>query len=148
MAKDVFEEIPVDIRPTSVDILVTLSTESVAVRRQRAEELVALFDQRCAALRATLERDAAVHRFLVQERDNAILVQRLQEGIVVRVVCQRCKGSGFRPSDVLSGQLNRKSAFETIGEPVKRLEPIEAPEAERCEECGGKRWVLMERYCG
>lgn len=141
-------DVTVDLRPVVVDKLVTLPAEAITQRLQRAEELVAHFDRRCADLRAALETAQVTYRFLVQERDNAILVQKLQAGIVVRVVCPSCKGSGLKPSDVLSGQVHRKSAFESVGETVRHIEPSEMPETERCTECGGKRWVLMDRFCG
>jgi hypothetical protein len=141
-------EMVVDLRPLAVDKLVTLPAEAVVQRRQRAEELVAHFEQRCADLRVRLEEAQTLYRFLVQERDNAVLALRLQANEVVRVICPTCKGSGLKPTDVLAGQIHRKSAFETVGEPVRRIEPSDVPETERCSACGGKRWVLMDRFCG
>ena len=135
------------IRPASVDLLVNTSPESVASRRVTLEAHLATYNAKCEQLRTTLDAAETTRKFLQQEHDNVVLVQQLQSGELVRVICAACKGSGLKPTDVTSGQLHRKSAFETVGEAVVPIRsPLEVDPKDRCPACEGKRYQLMERY--
>lgn len=138
----------IDVRPISVDILVTQVEDQVAQRRVRIEGHLKTYGEQCDRLRASLQAAESMFKFLQQEHANVVLVQRLQAGDVVRVVCTGCQGTGLKPTDVTSGQIHRKSAFETVGDTqrVKVLTPMEADPKDRCTVCEGKRYQLMERY--
>ena len=138
----------IDVRPVPVDLLVTQTPVLVLDRRARIEGHLTTYRVRCERLQGELKIAEGVYKFLQQEYANVILVQRLQAGDVVRVVCTGCQGTGLKPTDVTSGQIHRKSAFETVGDTqrVKTLTPMEADPKDRCTVCEGKRYQLMERY--
>lgn len=137
----------IGVRPASVDILVTVPAEDIASRRVTLETQLGVYNEKCTQLRTALTAAETTQRCLQQEYDNVILVQQLQSGELVRVICPVCKGSGLKPTDVTSGQLSRKSAFETVGETVTQIKsPLEVNAKDRCPACEGKRYQLMERY--
>jgi len=137
----------IGIRPSSVDLLVTTTVESVASRREQVELWLARYEARCKELQKNLTEAETTRNFLRLEHERVILVQRLQDGDVVRVVCTVCKGTGLKPTDVSSGQIHRKSAFESIGDAVL-TRPTEIEAKDRCLGCEGRRYQLMERYRG
>jgi Zn finger protein HypA/HybF involved in hydrogenase expression len=136
------------VRPTSVDLLVTLPEADIASRRTILEVQLANYNTKCEELKTVLAAAETTRQCLQQEYDNVLLVQQLQSGEIVRVICPACKGSGLKPTDVTSGQLHRKSAFEGVGETVNPMRPREVDPKDRCPACEGKRYQLMERYRG
>ena len=135
------------IRPASVDMLVTMPVEDIALRRVTLETHLVTYNEKCTQLRTALEAAETTRVCLQQEHDNVILVQQLQSGELVRVVCAACKGSGLKPTDVTGGRLHRQSAFETVGVTVTAIKsPLEVNPKDWCPACEGKRYQLMERY--
>jgi len=135
------------VRPASVDILVTVPPADVASRRAIIEKHLVTYNEKCEQLRTALTDAEKTQHFLQQEHINVILVQQLQSGEIVRVVCPVCKGGGLKATDVTSGQLHRKSAFENVGETVVPMQSsLEVDPKDRCPACEGRRYQLMERY--
>lgn len=135
-----------NVRPIAIDKLVQFQPGALASRLAQVETHLQEYAARCATLRDELSNSERVCEFLEKERDAVILAQKLQEGNIVRVVCPQCQGSGMKPHDMTSGQLSRKTAFESVGSssPV----PTEIDPADQCASCQGHKWILMDRYRG
>jgi hypothetical protein len=138
----------IDIRPLNLDRLVQLNEAALASRKARIDALLVEFEERCAVLKEELDARENITRFLRKEQAAAILADRLQREEIVRVKCPKCQGSGMKPTDTTGGQLHKKSAFESVGQTVSPTKKEEIAPADRCTECDGKKWVLMERFRG
>lgn len=140
-------DIEVDIRTVPVDRLATFEEAALQSRRTRLEYLLAQYAERVESTQKALDAEQKLYAFLQREHNHVVLAQRLAKGDVVRVVCPACKGSGMKAADVLSGQIstNRGSAFEGVGGPVGAPQ---IDERNRCPECKGQRWQIMDRFKG
>lgn len=135
----------IDVRPVPVDKLVGFSASELASRHKRLIELREEFQARLAMLKTELEEVEKISTFIQTEYDHVVLAERLLKEDVVRVVCPSCKGSGMRPANVLGGQIHKGGAFESVGKPVSASV---VDERNRCQECQGQRWIIMDRFKG
>lgn len=138
----------IDIRPVLVDKLVAFTDQALEQRMARIVVLREEYQQRVVEQKEALERSERIFRFIEEEGEKAKLAQALKCGDVVRVVCPTCNGSGLKPVDATSGRIQRKSAFETIGKEPTQANPADIDPTERCVDCEGKRWILMDRFKG
>lgn len=138
----------IDVRPVGIDKLVKLPQASLASRAERIATLLTEYEEKCSVLKVQLEESQRITRFLHQEKDAVELAGRLQREEIVRVVCPTCKGSGMKPTETTGGQLHKKTAFETIGSTKAPTKEPEIAPADRCTDCDGKKWTLMERFKG
>jgi DnaJ-class molecular chaperone len=137
-----------DIRHVPVDKLTTLQDRALAGRRGRLVELLAEYKTLVETLQSDLEEAQKNYAFLQTEHENVVLAEKLASGLLVRVKCPACNGTGMKPANVISGQVSKGSAFESTGKaPVTPTTPV-IDEINRCTECKGQRWVIMERFRG
>lgn len=137
----------IDIRHVPVDKLAASADASLSAREARLVALREEYEVRITQLREALEEAERIADFLQREYDNVLLAQKLARGDVVRVVCPVCKGTGMRPSNVAGGQISKGTAFESVGASKTTQAPV-IDEHNRCRECSGQRWVIMERFKG
>jgi hypothetical protein len=137
-----------DVRPVVVDKLVEFTDQALAQRVERLVVLCKRYEERVASQEEALAQSRQLFRFVQDEQEKAKLAQALKCGDIVRVVCPSCQGSGLKPIDATSGRVQRKSAFETIGSETKPESSTDIDPAERCKECQGKKFVLMDRFKG
>jgi DnaJ-class molecular chaperone len=136
-----------DIRHVSVDKLASFEMTALVARRERLAELLVEYQEKVVTLQTELEEAQKTVAFLQAEFDNAELAEKLARGDVVRVVCPDCRGTGMKPANVISGQVSKGSAFESTGKPASTATPV-IDEHNRCSNCKGQRWVIMERFKG
>jgi hypothetical protein len=141
------DEYEIDIRPMVVDKLVNFTDHALSKRLARIHDLLEEYQVYIEDFSSQLEKCQQIFSFLEDEQSKGKLAQSLKRGDVVRVVCPSCKGSGLKPIDATSGRITRRSAFEAVGA-NKKLQPSEIDPSERCTECQGKRWILMDRFKG
>lgn len=134
-----------DIRHVPIDKLTVFTTDARVARRERLVELCAESQENLMALQDALNQAQKDVEFVQSEYDNVVLAEKLACGDVVRVMCPTCRGTGMKPANVISGQVSKGSAFESVGKPPTA--PV-IDEQNRCTECKGQRWVIMERFKG
>ena len=134
-----------NIRHVAVDKLTTFTNDALTKRRERLEELRVESRAEFTTLQDALTHAKENVEFIQSEYDNVLLAERLARGDVVRVMCPACTGTGMKPANVISGQVSKGSAFESVGKPPTA--PV-IDEQNRCTECKGQRWVIMERFRG
>jgi molybdopterin converting factor small subunit len=135
-----------DVRPIPIDKLATFSAKALEDRHLRIEELCEEYGQRVERLQADLTEAQRVLNYLLKEKENVDLAQKLARGDVVRVVCPTCTGTGMKPADVMSGHVVKTgSAFEQTSRPTAA--PV-IDERNRCTDCKGARWKIMDRFKG
>lgn len=135
----------IDIRPVPVDRLVTFDRGALVSRRDRLIALREEFQQRITSALTELAELETIMHLVESEYDSVVLAERLLNEDIVRVICPTCKGTGMRPSDVLSGQVRHGSAFEATGK--ANVAPV-IDERSRCKDCQGLRWIIMDRFRG
>jgi Zn finger protein HypA/HybF involved in hydrogenase expression len=138
--------VDIDIRPVAVDQLVQWEVSDLVGRRTRLEDLQTQFQTKVVALQEHLEEVQRIFSFIQAELKQVELAIRLVNEDIVRVICPTCKGTGMKPSDALSGQISKGSAFESVGKP--NVASTFIAEHLRCTSCKGQRWTIMERYKG
>lgn len=137
------EKKDIDVKPVVLDKLVKEFTPKAIVQRiDRIENLLKEFNNNKEDLTERLDHVNKVLSFLTKEYDNVLLAQKLQDGVLVRVVCPACDGSGLKPTDVTDGRVTY-TAFETLKSSTVDIRP----EA-KCSKCSGNRWIIMTRFCG
>lgn len=138
----------IDIRPVPVDKLVTQSDVDLQNRYDRLLALDAEYAAKVDAFQKDLTEAQHIYRFIQKELANVKLAQQLARGDVVRVTCPTCKGTGMKPADVTGGRLFQQgSAFEQTRSSGVSVPPV-IDERNRCPECQGQRWQIMERFKG
>jgi hypothetical protein len=135
----------VDIRPVSIDKLAGWEESAVDSRLSKITQLLEEHEKGLVALQEEVETRKRLVSFLRDEKRKAGLALELSRGLVVRVVCPECQGTGMRPSDVVGGRISKGSAFEAVGRPQSSTEPDARA---RCKECNGQRWIIMTRFRG
>ena len=138
----------IDVRPVPIDKLTTFTEGALKSRHQRLVELNSKYEQRVVTLKTDLAEAERVLRFIQQELANAALAQQLACGDVVRVKCPACQGTGMKPSDVTGGRVRQGSAFENTGGGAALNSTPVIDERNRCPDCKGQRWQIMERFKG
>jgi hypothetical protein len=136
----------IDIKPVPVDKMATFPEANLEDRRARLTVLDEEYTGRVESLTVELEEARRVHAFIKTELANVDLAQKLARGDVVRVKCPACKGTGMKPADVMSGRVQHGSAFESSGTKTTAAPVID--ERNRCPDCKGQRWQIMERFKG
>lgn len=135
----------VDVRPVPVDKLMTLPETALEARIARVTVLLGEYEAHVNALLTDLETAQRTHGYLQKELAQTELALQLSRGDVVRVICPGCRGTGMLASDVLSGRVRQTgSAFESA--PFKGPPVVE--DRDKCKQCQGLRWVIMERFKG
>lgn len=137
------------VMPMMVDQLVAFSAEDIKSRRDKLEIEWERITKEVDELQETLKTAVSHKEFVRQALDDVLLVQQLQKGTLVRVICTTCQGSGLKATDTTGGQLSRKSAFETIGNTPAKIASVKTvDEKDRCPTCKGKKYQVLERYIG